>query len=231
MAFDNSGSQAHRASRPHFDATGKSTCVTWETPTDTPFAPYTGQRLLMHKLRIGFNTKSTRPILVERSKWQRIRRMTIACLRSCIQSECLLRTSRLLRRQLKIALRQAPLPSENVVRKFVTISDSYSLLLRTNFLFFQKNSLFCCVGNFTASHWICSCPAHQIRCKPLNFAKFPVNFPVSREFRCRDGFASDCILHHPVWLSGALWRLASLARQLAGFFALSLAVSLFLPAH
>src|SRR5262245_22817624 len=79
-----------------------------------------------------------------------------------------------------------------------TISDSNSLLLRTNSLFFHKNSLFCCVGNFTASHWICSCPAHQIRCKPLNFAKFPVNFPVSREFDGGDGFESDCIHHHAV---------------------------------
>src|SRR5262245_22817622 len=102
----------------------------------------------MHKLRIGFNTKSTRPILVERSKWQRIRRMTIACLRSCIQSECWSRTSRLLRRQLKIALRQAPLPSENVVRKFVdhirfkfpalahkfpVLSQKFPVLLRREF--------------------------------------------------------------------------------------------------
>jgi hypothetical protein len=31
----------------------------------------------------------------------------------------------------------------------------------------------------------------------LNFAKFPVNFPVSREFDGGDGFESDCIHHHP----------------------------------
>src|SRR5262245_37230197 len=97
-----------------------------------------------------------------------------------------------------VALRQAPLPSENVVRNMWTISGSYSLLLRTNSLFFHKNSLFCCVGNFTARHWICSCPAHQIRCKPPNFAKFPVNFPVSREFDGGDGFDWDCVRHHPV---------------------------------
>src|SRR5262245_44412105 len=68
-----------------------------------------------------FKSKSTRPICrrAQRVKGERIRRMTIACLRSCMQSECLSRTSRLLRRQLKIALRQAPIPSEKVVRKFV----------------------------------------------------------------------------------------------------------------
>src|SRR5262245_20079616 len=169
----------------------------------------------MQQLRMGFNTKSTRPICsgAQQVKGQRIRRMSIACLRSCIQSECLSRTSRLLRRQLKIALQQAPLPSENVVGNMWTKSGSHSLLLRTNSLFLRKNSLFCCVGNFTASHWICSCPPPQIPCGTLNFAKFPVNFPVSREFDGGDGFESDCIHHHPVWLSRPLWRLATLARH------------------
>src|SRR4029453_14155040 len=36
-----------------------------------------------------------------------------------------------------------------------------------NSLFLGKNSLFCCVGNFAASHWICSCPGPQIRCRTL----------------------------------------------------------------
>jgi hypothetical protein len=63
-------------------------------------------------------------------------------------------------------------------------SGSYSLFLRTNSLFLHKNSLFCCVGNFTASHWFCWCPVPQIRVGTPNFAKFPVNFPVSREFVC-----------------------------------------------
>jgi len=58
-----------------------------------------------------------------------------------MQLECLSRTSRLLRRQLKIALRQAPLPSENVVRKFVdhirfifpVLAEKFPVLLRREF--------------------------------------------------------------------------------------------------
>jgi hypothetical protein len=34
-----------------------------------------------------------------------------------------------------------------------------------------------------------------------NFAKFPVIFPVSREYPARDGFARDCLLSQPVLVS------------------------------
>jgi hypothetical protein len=33
---------------------------------------------------------------------------------------------------------------------------------------------------------------------PAKFTKFPVFFPVSREFRGGEGFARDCILRHAV---------------------------------
>ena len=34
------------------------------------------------------------------------------------------------------------------------------------------------------------------RNEPIDFTKFPVFFPVSREFRGGEGFARDCILRH-----------------------------------
>ena len=34
---------------------------------------------------------------------------------------------------------------------------------------------------------------------PVIEPKFPVNFPVSREIGFGDGFADDCIRHHPVF--------------------------------
>src|SRR4029078_2176012 len=45
----------------------------------------------------------------------------------------------------------------------------------------------------------------------------PVNFPVSREFGNGDGFDLDCVRHHPVWLSGTLWRLVDLPRRWRAF--------------
>jgi hypothetical protein len=35
--------------------------------------------------------------------------------------------------------------------------------------------------------------------KSPKIAKYPVNFPVSREFSTRDQFVSDCTHHHPVF--------------------------------
>src|SRR5262245_20397381 len=99
-----------------------------------------------------------------------------------------------------------------------TISGSYSLLLRTNSLFFHKNSLFCCVGNFTASHWICPCPGPQIRCGTPNLTKFPVNFPVSREF---GEWRPVRLGLRPPPRSLAIWHVMEnchLSPPLAGFF-------------
>jgi len=45
-----------------------------------------------------------------------------------------------------------------------------------------ENSLFRCVGNSAASHWIRAPIRHECRGGWPDSAKFPVNFPVSREF-------------------------------------------------
>jgi hypothetical protein len=47
--------------------------------------------------------------------------------------------------------------------------------------------------------------------------KIPVLFPVSREFGSGDGFAYDCVRHHPFRVSADLRRLAEYARQWRAF--------------
>ena len=70
-----------------------------------------------------------------------------------------------------------------------------SLFLVELCLFSRRNSLFRCVGNLEEK-------ARNQRVRrgchvrsPLEIAKFPVIFPVSRELGCRDGFDNDCVRH------------------------------------
>jgi len=71
------------------------------------------------------------------------------------------------------------------------VEGSNSLLALENFLFGENNSLlrqkislFHCVGNLGASHWVCSSIRSKNRGKGPKIEKFPVIFPVSREFGC-----------------------------------------------
>jgi hypothetical protein len=40
----------------------------------------------------------------------------------------------------------------------------------------------------------------KIALELLEAEEFPVNFPDSWEFRCRDRFDSDCVRHHPFFM-------------------------------
>jgi hypothetical protein len=83
-------------------------------------------------------------------------------------------------------------------------------------LFRENNSLFCCVGN-----------SHRKACynaiiwglwgsQSPDYAKFPVLFPVSREFGIGDRFDIDCIRHHPVSRISKDRSLRPKGRQLRG---------------
>src|SRR5260370_30962022 len=67
-----------------------------------------------------------------------------------------------------------------------------------------KNSLFCCLGNLPRrSAESLGFSAARTTLRAVKIAKFPVLFPVSREFGVRDGVARDWPLRHPVCLCGA----------------------------
>src|SRR5262245_36076993 len=63
-----------------------------------------------------------------------------------------------------------------LAHKFPVLSEKFPVLLRREF---RRKPL------------ICSRPPPQIPCGTLNFAKFPVNFPVSRELNGGTGFKPD----------------------------------------
>src|SRR5260370_37991793 len=64
-----------------------------------------------------------------------------------------------------------------------------------------KNSLFCCLGNLPRrSAESLGFSAARTTLRAVKIAKFPVLFPVSREFGVGDGFARDWPLRHPVCL-------------------------------
>src|SRR5258705_10324740 len=60
-----------------------------------------------------------------------------------------------------------------------------SLLPAKNSLFFKIFSLLICVGNFTRSRCGAAVSCYEIGPGSLEIAKFPVKFPVSREFAWR----------------------------------------------
>jgi hypothetical protein len=73
---------------------------------------------------------------------------------------------------------------ESAVRKPDTLERNSLLRLR-NSLFFEKFSLLICVGNCAKSRCSTAVPRHQIGLGSLKIVKFPVKFPVSREFEWR----------------------------------------------
>ena len=61
-------------------------------------------------------------------------------------------------------------------------------------------------------------PALGAGARRPKFEKFPVLFPVNREFGCRDGFDNDCVRHHALCRNGKSlrdWRIASNRRASA----------------
>jgi hypothetical protein len=66
-------------------------------------------------------------------------------------------------------------------------------------LFEQKNSLFRSVGNFAVTLGICFQIRADFRAWASYSANFPVVFPVNREFRSGDRFASDCLVSHKTY--------------------------------
>jgi hypothetical protein len=69
---------------------------------------------------------------------------------------------------------------------------------RQDSLISNNNSLFREVGNSRGKY--CYDGIIYSRCRPrsCDFVKFPVFFPVSREFGSGDGFDLDCVRHHAV---------------------------------
>ena len=60
-----------------------------------------------------------------------------------------------------------------------------SLIPTKNSLFFEIVSLLICVGNCARSHCGAAVSSHEIGSRSLKIARFPVKFPVSREFAWR----------------------------------------------
>ena len=60
-----------------------------------------------------------------------------------------------------------------------------SLIPTKNSLFFEIVSLLICVGNCARSHCGAAVSSHAIGARSLKIARFPVKFPVSREFAWR----------------------------------------------
>src|ERR1700676_1856909 len=79
------------------------------------------------------------------------------------------------------------------------IFREHSLLPAKKSLFPEIFSLLVCVGNFTRSRCGTAVSRNEIRFRGTKIAKFPVNFPVSRELPTGDRFVSDCAHHHPVF--------------------------------
>jgi hypothetical protein len=75
------------------------------------------------------------------------------------------------------------------------IFREHSLLPAKNSLFPEIFSLLICVGNFTRSRCGTAVSRNEIRFRGTKIAKFPVNFPVSRELPTGDRFVSDCAHH------------------------------------
>jgi hypothetical protein len=62
-----------------------------------------------------------------------------------------------------------------------------SLFLLKNSLFFKIFSLLICVGNYAKTACSAAVSRSEIGLSSLKIAKFPVNFPVSRELRLETG--------------------------------------------